>query len=346
MVDVDKLKAIPIAEVAVALGFQLSGGMARCRLPGHDDRTPSFSIRTLTNTFHCFGCNRGGDSINLVQIMEDVDFLGACQWLGYRFGIDAVAPRRSGRMRSRRSTRTQLPIVVLPSKENQAIPDHEIFAWVLEQSPLTPSGRAYLESRNFSTATLDHFGIGQLGDERKLLQSARAHFGDERLKKSGLVGEKHSRLFLAFRSSYLLFPFVDYDNITFIQARRPDGKSEKRWLCPVGLPPPAFNLEVLSLPTSTVYICEGVTDVLSAHQLGMPAIGLVGASAPIDTNTIERLRGHNVAVLGDSDSAGAGFSQRLVRLLGGQGITAVAKPMPAGFNDLNDYLREGGVPHR
>jgi DNA primase len=87
-------------------------------------------------------------------------------------------------------------------------------------------------------------------------------------------------------------------------------------------------------------ICEGVTDTLSAHELGRPAIGLTGANAKLDLATIEKLRGHNVALLGDNDRAGKGFARDIVRLLASHGITAIAQSLPDGANDLNDVLRQ------
>ncbi|MFZ2982977.1 MAG: CHC2 zinc finger domain-containing protein [Sphingobium sp.] len=339
MFDAEKLRAIPIASVATALGFQLSRGMARCRLPGHDDEHPSFSVRSRTNRFNCFACNRGGDAIDLVRIMEGTDFLGACRWLGGRFGIDDTRSEKSSR-RGVRTVRDPLPSVTAPAVSTGEVgSDSEIFTWILAQSPLAPSGRAYLDSRGFVPATLAHFGVGQLGEGKALLRAARERFGETRLERCGVMIKGRYGPYLAFRSGYLLFPFVIDGEIVFLQARRPDGERDSRWLCPAHLPPPPFNLEALAGSAPTITICEGVTDVLSAHQLGIPAIGFVGASARIDAPTIARLRGRNVAVLGDADAAGAGFAQRLVRLLGDHGITASTTSMPEGINDLNDFLR-------
>ncbi len=38
---------------------------ARCPLPDHDDKSPSFYIYPQTQSFWCFGCQRGGDVVNL-----------------------------------------------------------------------------------------------------------------------------------------------------------------------------------------------------------------------------------------------------------------------------------------
>jgi CHC2 zinc finger len=40
--------------------------VARCPLPNHDDRTPSFTVYTETKSWFCFGaCLRGGDVVDL-----------------------------------------------------------------------------------------------------------------------------------------------------------------------------------------------------------------------------------------------------------------------------------------
>ncbi len=40
----------------------------RCPLPGHDDHDPSFTIYVDNNNAWCFGCGRGGDSIELAGL--------------------------------------------------------------------------------------------------------------------------------------------------------------------------------------------------------------------------------------------------------------------------------------
>jgi len=38
--------------------------------PFHEEKTPSFTIYPGTNTFHCFGCGKTGDTIEFIQLME------------------------------------------------------------------------------------------------------------------------------------------------------------------------------------------------------------------------------------------------------------------------------------
>src|SRR5215211_2798923 len=40
---------------------------ARCPLPDHPDKSPSFVVYLDTNSWHCFGCGRGGDVVDLAR---------------------------------------------------------------------------------------------------------------------------------------------------------------------------------------------------------------------------------------------------------------------------------------
>ncbi len=338
--DLDSIRAIPIQLVAADLGFSLTvKGAGRCRLPGHEDHNPSFSVRLLTNRFTCYACGRNGDVIDIVMAMEGLDFKEACYWLLVRYlgNTDrSVVQTRSIVQNTRVPTyEPSLCRKVKPA----AASDSELFGWLLERSPLGDTGTAYLRSRGFSEATVRYFRVGQVGDPAKLLLDADARFGRERLNSCGVISEGRFGEYFVFPKGYLLFPFSSNGEVVYLQARRPDQYKPLRWICLNKLQPTVFNGDVLAENVSTISICEGVTDVLSAHELGLSAIGLAGANARIDATTLEKLRGYNVAVFGDGDGSGARFSRELIKLLSTKGITAVPKRLPKGVNDLNDHLK-------
>lgn len=45
-----------------------------CPLPNHNESTPSFNIYDDQDKFHCYGCGKGGDSIDFVGLMEGLKF--------------------------------------------------------------------------------------------------------------------------------------------------------------------------------------------------------------------------------------------------------------------------------
>lgn len=60
----------------------------------HQERTPSLSIATSKNVFHCFGCHAKGDIITLVSLLKNVSQAGAAYIIAEDFGLfDKVKPK-------------------------------------------------------------------------------------------------------------------------------------------------------------------------------------------------------------------------------------------------------------
>lgn len=57
----------------VRYGLEEATGMIRCPFPDHDDGTPSFSYNEDKKVFHCFGCDRGGDIVNLHYHFKEIE---------------------------------------------------------------------------------------------------------------------------------------------------------------------------------------------------------------------------------------------------------------------------------
>lgn len=86
--DLEKLKSIPIAEVAQAYGIEVkpSGTDFWCKL--RDERTPSCKLYTKTNSFCDFGnTNYGGDTIQLTAFLHSCSRADAIEILANTFGI-------------------------------------------------------------------------------------------------------------------------------------------------------------------------------------------------------------------------------------------------------------------
>lgn len=57
---------------------------SKCPLELHafgDERTASFFVSEETNKFYCFGCNSGGNIINLIELYLGKPFYEAAKWL-------------------------------------------------------------------------------------------------------------------------------------------------------------------------------------------------------------------------------------------------------------------------
>ena len=81
----DRLSIVDVVSQYVKL--QRAGASLRARCPFHAERTPSFHVSPERGTYHCFGCNVGGDIFSFVEAIEGLDFKGALKVLAERAGV-------------------------------------------------------------------------------------------------------------------------------------------------------------------------------------------------------------------------------------------------------------------
>src|ERR1700751_5865114 len=79
------MEILPVVEAVVRL--RKAGSTYKGLCPFHQERTPSFTVTPARGTFKCFGCGEGGDAITFVEKIEQVDFVGAIEYLARRFGV-------------------------------------------------------------------------------------------------------------------------------------------------------------------------------------------------------------------------------------------------------------------
>jgi hypothetical protein len=63
--------------------------------PFHKEKTPSFEVRDLLGTYHCFGCGSHGDTIAWLMRIEKLSFADATARLQSASGIDLASHYRS-----------------------------------------------------------------------------------------------------------------------------------------------------------------------------------------------------------------------------------------------------------
>ena len=55
--------------------------------PFHNEKTPSFSVHSSRQFFHCFGCGVSGDVFSFVQKIENITFPEAVRAVAQKLGI-------------------------------------------------------------------------------------------------------------------------------------------------------------------------------------------------------------------------------------------------------------------
>ena len=62
-----------------------------CLCPFHEERTPSFMVYKSDNRAWCFGCNRGGDVLDLTRRFQDCSTSEAVAYWKDRLGLEGLA---------------------------------------------------------------------------------------------------------------------------------------------------------------------------------------------------------------------------------------------------------------
>lgn len=79
--NIEQAKQFLIGDILNAEVKQKTRGRSWYRCPLHEETTASFVHYTEQNTWHCYGCSQGGDSIDLIMKMQKISFQEAVKKL-------------------------------------------------------------------------------------------------------------------------------------------------------------------------------------------------------------------------------------------------------------------------
>ncbi|AYY14027.1 DNA primase [Actinobacteria bacterium YIM 96077] len=261
------------------------GGSLKGLCPFHDEKTPSFNVRSQVNLFHCFGCGEGGDVISFLQKYEHLTFTEAVERLADKVGIQlryeesrsGTAPRQSREQRTR----------LIEAHRIAA----EFYADMLTSSTEAVPGRQFLDQRGFDRSAAEHFGIGYAprGGEvlrRHLLQKG---FSDSELITAGLLAQGRGAPYDRFRGR-LIWPIHDLlGDVVGFGARRlyDDDRIEAKYLNTPETPIYKKSQVLYGVHyakreiarSSQAVVVEGYTDVMACHLAGVTtAVATCGTS--------------------------------------------------------------------
>jgi DNA primase len=334
--DTIEIRRLSIKNVAARLGIKvLRGNKAMC-FYGHDKKTPSLSFHVKKNFWKCFGCNRGGDAIELAMLVLNCDFRSALNWFETEFGISVSKGQlgsHSGVIRpiaNRRVTPPQRGVEV--GTPDEFASDPTLYSWILSKcGPVSqPLGLSYLTSHGISLSLATNFGVRELRNPERALHSVVKEWGAARVIRSGLAWERHGQATRLIWSSYaLLFPFYENQMPIYLQGRLFDGR--KKYLNPKGIAKPLYNADRLrSLSAGKrIHICEGVPDALALEENGLPAVAVLGAGS-FREQWVDAFMPYEIALMPDGDSGGRAFCQQIRKLFRARGKSTLIVSLPEG----------------
>jgi DNA primase len=328
-----------------------AGAQFRANCPFHNEKTPSFYVNPARQSFHCFGCGKGGDAISFVRDYENLPFMEAVQKLAGRAGI--VLREEEADPEADRKRRSKGRILDLHREAADFL--HEL----LLKSPDAAHARDYLKSRGFGKEMAATWTIGWMPENAKtFLDWARSRkFTGRELVDAGICylreeGNANSGIRVRFRDR-LMFPIRNEigDVIAFSGRQlREDPNSGKYVNSPETFvfrkSKVLFALDRAKKPIlreKAALLCEGQLDVISCHELGIDhAIAPLGTAFTREHAKLLKRYTHHAMICYDADRAGIAATERVFRELVPEGLSVRVVRMPAG-DDPDTYLKTHGV---
>lgn len=327
-----------------------AGSQFRANCPFHSEKTPSFYVNPARQSFHCFGCGKGGDAIAFLREYENLPFMEAVRKLAGRAGVQLREEEADPEADQKRRSKGR----ILDLHREAA----EYFHQLLLKSPDAAHARDYLKSRGFGREMAANWTIGWMPENgRTFLDWARSRkFTGRELKDSGICNLREennprSGLFVRFQDR-LMFPIRNEvgDVIAFTARQLRENKNSGKY---INSPETAiykksrvfFALDRAKksiLTEKAALLCEGQLDAICCHEHGFThAIATSGTACTTEHAKILKRYTSNVLICFDADNAGMAAVEKAYRQLVPEGLGVRVVEMPAG-DDPDSFLKTHG----
>ncbi|MBR6535539.1 MAG: DNA primase, partial [Clostridia bacterium] len=269
--------------------------------PFHNEKSPSFTVFSKSDSFYCFGCGAGGDVITFIMRVENLDYMSAIEHLAKRAGLSMPVGANAEKEINMRKR-------ILEMNKEAAVFFRKAF-----KSGKYPKAMQYAEKRALDGPLGTHFGIGYCPDEYGALANHLRQCGytADEMKAAFLCAEgKNKKLFDYYRGR-LIFPIIDPAGNVVAFGGRALGDEKPKYLNTNDTD--AFrkgrNIFALNFAKNSkedhFILCEGYTDVIALHGAGFTnaVAGLGTAFTPEQANLLKKYK-EKVIICYDGDEAG------------------------------------------
>jgi DNA primase len=311
--------------------------------PFHNEKTPSFTVSPKKGIFKCFGCGKGGNSVNFLMEHEQFTYPEALKYLAKKYHIEY-------------SEEEQTPEQIRELNEKEGLFHATDFAAKFFATNLfdTDQGRSiglsYFKERGFRDDIIKKFQLGFALDEwdhftRNALQQG---YNRDYLEKTGLTIVKDGKVYDRFRGR-VIFPIhnisgrvlgfggrilkIEKTSPKYVNSPESDIYHKGKVLYGINLAKNAI------LSADNCYLVEGYTDVISLHQAGVENV-VASSGTSLTTDQIKLISRYtkNITILYDGDAAGIKASFRGIDMILEQGMDVKIVLFPDG-EDPDSFAR-------
>ena len=340
LIDEVKNRCDIVSVISQYINLKSSGSNYSGLCPFHNEKTGSFHVNQKKQIYKCFGCGEGGDVINFVMKIENLDFIDAIKLLAQKNGIEF---------------KTNLSEADKAKMESiKLMQDIHLQAARFYFANLTKSKNAgydYLKRRGLSDKTIKKFGLGySIYSWNNSLMDYLLSIGYEKkdLVKSGLVTHKEddNKYYDRFRNR-VMFPIFDYrGNVIGFGGRVLDDSLPKYLNSPDSLIfNKRFNLYGLnyakkSIKNDTLILVEGYMDLISLYEHGIEnVVATLGTALTNEQGKLIKRYASTAIISYDSDEAGIKATLRAIDILRGQNINVKILNLK-DCKDPDDFIKK------
>lgn len=328
--------------------------------PFHDEKTPSFYVSPAKGIYKCFGCAKGGNSVNFIMEKEQMSYPDALRYLAKKYNIEITEEEQTPEQVKTHNDRESLLVVTSFAQKH--------FSENLYNTDEGKSvGLGYFKERGFREDIIQKFQLGFSLNQRTAFTDVALATGykQEYLVRSGLTIEyknetgnaplsddeletpelptepASSRLADRFWGR-VMFPIHNATGRVIAFGGRTLRTDTKKIAKYINSPESEIyhKSDVLYgiyfakkeiVKQENCFLVEGYTDVISMHQAGIEnVVASSGTSLTIGQIRLIRKFTNNITVLYDGDSAGIKASFRGIDLILEEGLNVKVLLFPDG----------------
>ena len=311
--------------------------------PFHNEKTPSFTVSPAKGIFKCFGCGKGGNSVNFIMEHENLTYPEALKWLAKKYNIDVVEKEETEEEKAQKDERESMMIV-----SSHAQKYFTNFLW--EENEGRSIGLSYFRERGLRDDIIKKFELGYNPDGKQVFtdDALKAGYKIEFLEKTGLTIKRDDWIRDRF-AGRVMFPihnlagrviafggrFLKDDKKVAKYLNSPESEIYHKSKVLYGI----FQAKRELIKTDRCYLVEGYTDVLALHQAGIENVVASSGTAltPDQIRLIKRFT-PNITILYDGDEAGIKASLRGIDLVLEEGMNVKVLLLPDG-EDPDSFAR-------
>ncbi len=303
--------------------------------PFHNEKTPSFSVSPSKGIYKCFGCGKGGNSVNFIMDHEQHTYPEALRYLAKKYNIEIEEEQQTDEQVAEQNEREGLYLVL-------AFAQRTFTSNLLNTEEGQAIGLSYFKERGFSKETIDKFELGYCFDRYDSFgnKALEEQYNRKFLIDSGLCLEREDKLIDRFKGR-VMFPIHNLSGRVIAfggRTLRNDKKVAKYINSPetdvyhkskivYGI----YQAKSEIIKLDNCYLVEGYTDVISLHQAGIHnVVASSGTSLTVEQIRLIKRYTNNLTIMYDGDDAGIKASFRGIDLVLEEGMNIRTVLFPDG----------------